>query len=162
MDVMSNTRVPPAIPGAVVRVARTPAAPHARPAAPARPAATPGWVRTMRGPAHGPVPSLTAGGGYLLVIGAEVVVLEADGVAAGRLPERVVRDLLVGGRGRVDGGPRILGRLHPDAAVPEHSGAGRDQLADDDVLLQAQQRVRLGVDGGVGEHPGRLLERGRR
>src|SRR5215831_20879623 len=146
MDVMSNTRVPPAIPGAVGRVgpagltpasaARTPAAPHARPAAPARPAATPGWVRTMRGPAHGPVPSLTAGGGYLLVIGAEVVVLEADGVAAGRLPERVVRDLLVGGRGRVDGGPRILGRLHPDAAVPEHSGAGRDQLADDDVLLQ--------------------------
>src|SRR5260370_35903907 len=58
----------------------------------------------------------------LLVVGAEVVVLQADRLAGG-LPERLVRDLLVGPRGRVDGGPRIPGRLHPDATVPGHAGA---------------------------------------
>src|SRR5215468_9360146 len=142
MDVIANAQVPLAIPGSLG---------GGRPRAPA-------GTLEGTGPRAGP---LANRGRRLLVVGAEVVVLEADRIAAGGLPERVVRYLLVGGRGRVDGGPRVLGRLHPDAAVPEHSGAGRDQLADDHVLLQAQQRVRLGVDGGVGEHPGRLLERGR-
>src|SRR6478735_3348688 len=45
-----------------------------------------------------------------------------------------------------------------------HRGAGarRDQPADNDVLLEAFQRVHLAVDGGFGEHTGGLLERGRR
>src|SRR5438552_8970117 len=42
------------------------------------------------------------------------------------------------------------------------AGAGRDQPADNDVLLEAFQRVHLAVDGGFGEHAGGLLERGRR
>src|SRR5438552_3260026 len=42
------------------------------------------------------------------------------------------------------------------------AGAGRDQPADNDVLLEALQRVHLAVDGGFGEHAGGLLERGRR
>src|SRR5258708_25578281 len=42
------------------------------------------------------------------------------------------------------------------------SGARRDQPADNDVLLEAFQRVHLAVDGGFGEHAGGLLERGRR
>src|SRR5450759_4859913 len=37
-------------------------------------------------------------------------------------------------------------------------GAGRDQLADDDVFLEAQQVVRLATDRRFGEHTCRLLE----
>src|SRR6266536_620640 len=51
-------------------------------------------------------------------------------------------------------------RLH--AAVAHHAGAGGDQLADDDVLLQAHELVALALDRRLGEHPGGLLERGRR
>jgi hypothetical protein len=40
-----------------------------------------------------------------------------------------------------------------------HAGAGRDELADDDVLLQTRhQAVVTALDGGLGEHPGGLLE----
>ena len=55
-------------------------------------------------------------------------------------------------------------RLIGDFAQLVHhgAGAGRDQAADDDVLLQAVERVGLAVDGGLGEHAGRLLERRRR
>src|SRR5579884_2692067 len=35
---------------------------------------------------------------------------------------------------------------------------GRDELADDHVLLQAAQAVHLAADGGLGQDPGRLLE----
>ena len=41
-------------------------------------------------------------------------------------------------------------------------GPGRDQLADDDVLLETLEAVVLALDRGLGEHPGGLLERGRR
>src|SRR5690606_17194982 len=43
-----------------------------------------------------------------------------------------------------------------DVAVAGHARAGRNQLADDDVLLQAEQLVDLALDGGIGEHPGRF------
>ena len=46
--------------------------------------------------------------------------------------------------------------------VHHAAGAGRNQPADDHVLLQALQRVDLAVDGGIGQHPGGLLEGGRR
>ena len=49
------------------------------------------------------------------------------------------------------------------AQAAQHAArAGRDEPADDDVLLEAFQRVDLAVDGGVGQHARRLLERGRR
>src|SRR4029079_7839310 len=40
-------------------------------------------------------------------------------------------------------------------------GAGRDELADDDVLLEPDQVVLGAIDGRLGQHPGGLLE-GRR
>ena len=43
--------------------------------------------------------------------------------------------------------PGISGRLHPDIAVPVQARAGRDQLAQDDVLLQTEQVIGLSVDG---------------
>src|SRR5690606_24377356 len=54
---------------------------------------------------------------------------------------------------------RQLGRDGLDVAVAAQAGAGRDQLADDDVLLQAVQPVGLAFDRGLGEDAGRLLER---
>ena len=42
--------------------------------------------------------------------------------------------------------------------VLRRAAPGRDQLADDHVLLEADQVVLGAVDGGLGEHPGRLLE----
>src|SRR6185437_9838430 len=54
--------------------------------------------------------------------------------------------------------------LDRDLADLGHRGAGasRDEPADNDVLLEAFQRVDLAVDGGLGEHAGGLLERRRR
>src|SRR5216684_3098086 len=54
--------------------------------------------------------------------------------------------------------------LHRDFADLGHRGAGarRDQPADNDVFLEAFERIHLAVDGGFGEHAGGLLERGRR
>ena len=45
--------------------------------------------------------------------------------------------------------------------VRRRARPGRDQLADDHVLLEADQVVLGAVDGGLGQHPGRLLEGGR-
>src|SRR5690606_38623521 len=90
---------------------------------------------------------------------AEVEVVQRHRGAAGQ-PEPVV-GLGVPGH-RVHLGLRLLGRLDSDVAVPGDARTGRDELADDDVLLQADQRVAAGVDRRVREHPGRLLERGRR
>src|SRR6266851_7502308 len=54
--------------------------------------------------------------------------------------------------------------FHRDFANLGHRGAGarRDQPADNDVFLEAFERIHLAVDGGFGEHAGGLLERGRR
>ena len=49
-----------------------------------------------------------------------------------------------------------------DVAVVLHAGAGGDEAADDDVLLEAAQRVDGAVDAGFGEHAGGLLEARRR
>src|SRR6266568_1934663 len=56
----------------------------------------------------------------------------------------------------------LLGRLHPDVAVLADAGTSRDELADDHVLLEADQRVAAGVDRRVRQYPGGLLERRRR
>ena len=42
------------------------------------------------------------------------------------------------------------------------AGACRDESADDDVLLEAVERVVLAIDGGIGENARRFLERSRR
>ena len=48
-----------------------------------------------------------------------------------------------------------------DAPVPGHAGAGRDELPDDHVLLEPDQRIHLALRGRVGQHARRLLERRR-
>src|SRR5258706_11329890 len=53
---------------------------------------------------------------------------------------------------------RLLARL----LVVVQPGPGRDELADDHVLLEASQAVHLAADRGFGEHTGGLLEGRRR
>src|SRR5437867_5192635 len=55
-------------------------------------------------------------------------------------------------------GRHLLGGADVDLPVTLETGRGRDQLADDHVLLQAEQAVDLPLDRGVGEHLRRLLE----
>src|SRR5258708_25158900 len=92
----------------------------------------------------------------LPVVGAEVVLLQRDrragrgrpltergtghAIAAGAVAVGAVAIAAVA-RCPVQRGPGLLGRLHAQRAVPLHPGAGRDELADDDVLLEADQRV---------------------
>src|SRR5437762_1528257 len=52
--------------------------------------------------------------------------------------------------------------FEPEPPVGGHPGPRRDQVTDDHVLLQAPQEIHLALDRGLGEHPGRLLEGGRR
>ena len=53
-------------------------------------------------------------------------------------------------------GNQLLGK----GVIRLQTGAGRDQLADDDVLLQAYQMVGLALDGSLGQNLGGLLEGG--
>src|SRR5262245_10618010 len=92
------------------------------------------------------------------LVATEVVVLQRHGLTGSRAERRVVR---VVRRDRVHRGLRLFGRLDPDVAVARQAGPGRDQLAYDHVLLKPEQRVRLGIDGRIGQHPGGLLEGGR-
>ncbi len=55
-------------------------------------------------------------------------------------------------------GLRPVGRL--EIAVDIEAGTGGDELADDDVLLQADQMVYLALDSGFGQNLRRLLEGG--
>ena len=43
-------------------------------------------------------------------------------------------------------------------AVAAHAGTGRNQLADDDVFLEAEKRIDLALDGCIGKDAGRFLE----
>jgi hypothetical protein len=52
-------------------------------------------------------------------------------------------------------------RFDDDVAVARHP-RGRDQFADDDVFLEAEQRIVLALDRGVGEDARRLLKGRRR
>src|SRR6185503_2154342 len=62
----------------------------------------------------------------------------------------------------VDAAGERLRRLDLDRAVALEARRRRDQLPDDDVLLQAGQAVDLALERGVGQHLGGLLEGGRR
>src|SRR5262249_38157773 len=55
-----------------------------------------------------------------------------------------------------------LRRLDLQPPVAPQAGRRRDQLADDHVLLQAEQAIRLALERRVREHLGGLLERRRR
>src|SRR6266545_6351164 len=82
-------------------------------------------------------------------------------------PERLTRAeavvvVLVVARHRERRSACLLGGVHLDVAVPRNAGTCRDELADDHVLLEPDERVTARRDRGVGEHPGRLLERCRR
>src|SRR5215470_6819054 len=106
-------------------------------------------TRTANGAAAGGRGAVPSRPRSLPVVGPEVILLERNGLA-GHLAEGVISRALVGGR-RVHRRLGLLRRLNPLAAVPLHAGTSRDQLADDDVLLQADQRVRPGVDRRVGQ-----------
>ena len=60
------------------------------------------------------------------------------------------------GLGGLFAGNQLLGKL----VVRRQTRAGGDQLADDDVLLQAHQVVALALDGGLGQDLCGLLEGG--
>ena len=91
-------------------------------------------------------------------------VSSADAAVGDVVEERVVlgaellRQLAAGER---LGRPAAVG-LAAGGDVGRGTRAGRDELADDDVLLEPDQVVLGAVDRGLGEHPGRLLERRRR
>ena len=55
----------------------------------------------------------------------------------------------------LSGSDRLLVRLK--VAVAGKAAAGGDELADDDIFLQADQMVDLALDGSIGEHLRRLL-----
>src|SRR5256885_6325554 len=55
-----------------------------------------------------------------------------------------------------------LRRLDLDVVVPIDAGPRRDEMSDDDVLLEPQQVVPRAADRRVGQHPRGLLERRRR
>src|ERR1035441_2111681 len=69
-------------------------------------------------------------------------------------------DLTIGGHR--DGRAVVLlvkaDRLIAELLVVVEAGPCGDQLADDHVLLETAQTVDLAGDGGLGEHPGGLLE----
>src|SRR6185312_17353872 len=73
-----------------------------------------------------------------LPVVAVAVVVQRNRGAGGLAEVRAVVLILVG-RDRVRGGPGLLGGLNLDVAVPVDAGTGRDQLADDHVLLEALQ-----------------------
>src|SRR4029079_8903481 len=68
-------------------------------------------------------------------------------------------ELLLGRRPLERGGGHGRRRVDLDLPVALQARRRRDQLPDDDVLLQPQQRVVLALDRRVGEHLRRLLER---
>src|SRR6478609_2767719 len=53
----------------------------------------------------------------------------------------------------------LLRRLDRDVAVLRKTGSGGDELSDDDVLLEADERVALALHGRLREDAGGLLER---
>src|SRR5689334_21961726 len=107
------------------------------------------YVVGARGPAH-----------RSELVETESLVVETDGLAGARTEACVVVGVVV--RQRVHRGLGLLGGLDLDVPVAGQARAGRDELSEDDVLLEAEQRVGLGLHGGLREHAGRLLEgRGR-
>src|SRR6476620_11496213 len=89
------------------------------------------------------------------------VVVQRNRGTGGLAEVRAVVLILVG-RDRVRRSAGFFCRLHLDVAVPVDAGTGRDELADDHVLLQTLQLVAAAVDRRIGQHSRGLLERRRR
>src|SRR4051812_24686940 len=70
------------------------------------------------------------------VVLTEVVLLQRHCLAGARA-EGVLGAVVVGPDG-VDRRLGLFGRLDPDVAVLRHAGTGRDELSEDDVLLETQ------------------------
>src|SRR4051794_33192033 len=79
-----------------------------------------------------------------------------------RLPQPCREVHLFFDLGRVERQRLVFGGLGLDVAIQRHARAGRDQLADDHVLLQTLEAVGTALDRGFGEHARGLLERRRR
>src|SRR3978361_1565871 len=88
-----------------------------------------------------------------VVIRAEAV--EVDEAQIGLVEPRLIRAEAV----RVTLRLCLFGRLDRNVAVLRKAGTRRDQLSDDDVFLQAHQRVGLALHGGLRENTRGLLER---
>ena len=73
-------------------------------------------------------------------------------------PQRQVVGTDLGRRRREE----VVGGRHLLEAVQHAAGAGRDQPADDDVLLEPLQLVDLAGERQLGQHARGLLERRRR
>src|SRR5665647_2562903 len=71
----------------------------------------------------------------------EACVIQTDRLTRTRTEGRIVELLEV--RHGVHRGLGLFGRLHLDVAVARKTGTGRDELSEDDVLLEAEQRVGL-------------------
>src|SRR6478609_6974527 len=90
----------------------------------------------------------------------QLAVVEADGLTRAG-PEGGVGVVVVARHG-VHRGLGLLGRLHRDVAVAGQTRARRDELAEDDVLLEPEEGVGLALHRGLGEDAGGLLEGRRR
>src|ERR1700712_5635590 len=99
--------------------------------------------------------------GLLLAVVAEPVIVQRHGLTGALAEVRAVVLILVG-RNRVRRGAGLLGGLNLDVAVAGNTRTGRDQLADDDVLLETVEPVAAAVDRRIGQHASGLLERRRR
>src|SRR6185437_10501782 len=86
----------------------------------------------------------------------------SDKVPASALTRPATKELLLGRGPRQGAGGHLVRRTDLDRPVPLQAGRRRDQLPDDDVLLQSEQPVDLALDRGVRQHLRGLLERGGR
>src|SRR5699024_8194130 len=89
----------------------------------------------------------------------QVQLLQGDGLAA--VVHRTVVDLVVA-EARVQLRLGLLGGLHLEVPVPGQTRSGRDELTEDDVLLQAHQGIAAAAHRSLGQHLGGLLEGGGR
>src|SRR6478735_9695238 len=91
---------------------------------------------------------------------AQVVVIQRDGVELGSsvTAQGVVREVTECAGAGEQVGLCFLSGLDGDLGVAREARAGRDQLTDDDILLQAQQRIALAFHGRLRQDAGGLLE----
>ena len=52
----------------------------------------------------------------------------------------------------------VIGGIDAEVPVTHHARTSRDEFADDDVLLEAIERVAAAIDGSLGEYASGLLE----
>src|SRR6476620_5680037 len=95
----------------------------------------------------------------LAEVAAQSVVIQLDGVElrSSVAAQGVVGEVAERARAGEQIGLRFFSRFHRDLGVARETRAGRDELTDDDVLLEAQQRVALAFHGRLRQDAGALL-----